>query len=30
MKSNICVVKKGGLGLENVLIEVEKVTIPSY
>lgn len=26
MKSNICVVKKGGLGLENVLIEVEKVT----
>ena len=26
MKSNICVVEKGGLGLENVLIEVEKVT----
>ena len=26
MKSNICVVKKGGLGLENVLVEVEKVT----
>ena len=26
MKSNICVVKKGGLGLENILTEVEKVT----
>lgn len=26
MKSNICVVKKGGLGLENILLEVEKVT----
>lgn len=26
MKSNICVVQKGGLGLENVLTEVEKVT----
>ena len=26
MKSNICVVKKGGIGLENVLVEVEKVT----
>ena len=26
MKSNICVVKKGGIGLENILLEVEKVT----
>ena len=26
MKSNICVIKKGGLGLENILTEVEKVT----
>ena len=26
MKSNICVVEKGGLGLENILWEVEKVT----
>ena len=26
MKSNICVLKKGGLGLENILLEVEKVT----
>ena len=26
MKSNVCVVKKGGLGLENILAEVEKVT----
>ena len=26
MKSNICVVKRGGLGLENILTEVEKVT----
>ena len=26
MKSNICVVQKGGLGLENVLFEVEKIT----
>ena len=26
MKSNICVVKKGGIGLKNVLLEVEKVT----
>lgn len=26
MKSNVCVVKRGGLGLENILTEVEKVT----
>ena len=26
MKSNICVIERGGLGLENVLSEVEKVT----
>lgn len=26
MKSNACVVKKGGLGLDNILTEVEKVT----
>ena len=26
MKSNICVVKKGGIGLDAILIEVEKVT----
>ena len=26
MKSNICVIKRGGLGLENILTEVEKVT----
>ena len=26
MKSNVCVLKKGGTGLENVLSEVEKVT----
>jgi hypothetical protein len=26
MKSNICVIKRGGLGLENILREVEKVT----
>ena len=26
MKSNVCILKKGGLGLENVLAEVEKVT----
>ena len=25
MKSNICVIKKGGLGLENILTETEKV-----
>ena len=25
MKSNICVLQRGGLGLENVLTEVEKV-----
>ena len=26
MKSNVCVIKKGGIGLENILFEVEKVT----
>ena len=26
MKSNICAIKRGGLGLENILTEVEKVT----
>lgn len=26
MKSNVCVIKKGGLGLETILAEVEKVT----
>ena len=26
MKSNICVIKRGGLGLENILTEVDKVT----
>lgn len=26
MKSNICVVKKGGLGLDSIIAEVEKVT----
>ena len=26
MKSNVCILKKGGLGLEDVLVEVEKVT----
>lgn len=26
MKSNVCIVEKGGLGLENILTEVEKVT----
>lgn len=25
MKSNVCVIKKGGIGLEKILIEVEKV-----
>ena len=27
MKSNICIIKKGGLGLENILNEVEKVAV---
>lgn len=27
MKSNICTIKKGGLGLENILSEVEKVAV---
>lgn len=26
MKSNVCVISQGGLGLENILLEVEKVT----
>lgn len=26
MKSNVCTIKKGGIGLENILAEVEKVT----
>ena len=26
MKSNVCVVKKGGIGLDSILTEVEKVT----
>lgn len=26
MKSNVCIIKKGGLGIENILSEVEKVT----